>query len=122
MLLNDGSVLLQFTDHGIKTMGDQSQDKGGDVGLFEGIVRNVALSAVKNLFDHSIVLPLRDVSAATVRNGEVIVTTCSGREVFSQVKVNDAVQRYPQDGAEAFVKNLMLARRKQPPCTAGQQR
>lgn len=115
LLLKDDSVFFQLTDSGMKKL-DEPRRPQGNEGLFDGIMSNVALSAVKNLLDHSIALPLRETKSAVVRNGEVVVVTCNGKEVFNQVKFNGSVQKYPQDAAGEFVRNLLHARARFPAC------
>jgi hypothetical protein len=116
MTLNDNAVYLQMTDHGIKQLDKPREAHEKAEGFLDNVFAAMALSGVKQLFNHSIVLSLTDTRSALVRNGEVILVTCNGKEVFNSVKFNGEVQKYPQDGAEEFVRNVNRQRAKLPAC------
>lgn len=115
MMLRDNAVTMQLTDYGLKQVGEQ--DTGGkDEGLLGNMIKALALSGVRQLLNHSIALSLADTRSALVRDGEVILVTCKGKEVFNKVKINDQVQKYPRQDAEAFVRHLNRIRATLPAC------
>lgn len=116
MMLKDDAVYLQFTDYGMNAIGEPHDGRDKDEGFLGGILKTMALSGVKQLLNHSLALSLSDMRTALVRNGEVVLVTCQGKEIFNKVKVNDQVQKYPQDKAEDFAKNVNRLRAKLPAC------
>lgn len=116
MVVKDGAVFLQATDYGLKKVVEPQKAKNSNASIFEELLSSMTLTAFKSILDHSIGLPLTDTKSASVRDGEVIVLTCSGKEVFGKVTINDTVQKYPQDQAERFVKDIMQIRAKLPAC------
>jgi hypothetical protein len=118
MMLKDDTVYLQLTDYGLKQVGGTRDAQDKDEGLLGNMLKTMALSGVRQLLDHSIGLSLVDTRSALARDGDVILVTCQGKEVFNKVKINDQVQKYPQEKAEEFVRNLNRARAKLPACRA----
>jgi hypothetical protein len=116
MMLKDDAVYVQLTDYGLRQVGDPQDAHDKDEGFLGSVLKAMALSGVKKLLNHSLALSLADTRFALVRDGEVILVTCQGKEVFNKVKINDQVQKYPQEPAEEFVKNLNRARAKLPAC------
>jgi len=116
MMLKDEAVYLQLTSYGMKQVA-QPQDTGKSEDSFLGnMIKSMALSGVRQLLDHSLALPLADMRTALVRDGEVVLVTCQGKEVFNKVKFNDQVQKFPADQAEDFVGKVNRARGKLPAC------
>jgi len=116
MLVKGDDVYLQLTDYGLKQVMEPQDAHDKDDSFLGNVLKAMALSGIKQLLNHSIGLALADTRSALVRDGEVILVTCQGKEVFNKVKVNDQVQKYPQDRAEDFVKNLNRQRAKLPAC------
>lgn len=116
MILKDDAVYLQLTDYGMKQLGEPQDAHENDEGVLGNVLKAMALSGVKQLLNHSIALSLVDTRSALVRDGEVILVTCQGKEVFNKVKLNDEVQKYPQAKAEDFVNNINRLRAKLPAC------
>lgn len=116
MMMKDDAVYLQLTDYGMKQVGQPQDAHDNDESFLGNVLKAMALSGVKQLLNHSIALPLIDMRTALVRDGEVILVTCQGKEVFNKVKINDQVQRYPQDKAEDFARNINRLREKLPAC------
>jgi hypothetical protein len=116
MLLKDDIVYLQLTGYGMKQVGEPQDSRKSDEGVLGNIIKAMALGGVKALLDHSIALSLTDTRTARVRDGEVIFVTCQGKEVFNKVKINEQVQKFQQDQAEDFVKNINRLRQKLPAC------
>ena len=116
MTLNDNTVYLQLTDYGMKQIGKPQDTHEKAEGFLDNVFAAMALSGVKQLLDHSIALSLTDTRSALVRNAEVVFVTCEGKEVFNSVKFNDQVQKYPQESAEDFVRNVNRQRAKLPAC------
>ena len=116
MMLKDDTVYLQFTDYGLKQAMAPQDGHDKDEGFFGNVLKAMALSGVKQVLDHGLALALTDTRSAQVRDGQVVFVTCKGKEVFNQVKINDQVQKYPQDKAEDFVRNLNQVRSKLPAC------
>lgn len=116
MMLKDDAVYLQLTDYGMKQVGEPQDAHENDESFLGNVLKAMALSGVKQLLNHSLALSLIDMRSALVRDGEVILVTCHGKEVFNKVKINDQVQKYPQDKAEDFVKNINRLREKLPAC------
>lgn len=116
LMVKDDAVYLQLTDYGMKQVGEPQDAHDKDEGFLGNILKSMALSGVKQFLNHSLALSLTDMRSALVRNGEVILVTCQGKEVFNKVKINDQVQKYPQDKAEDFVRNVNQLREKFPAC------
>lgn len=116
MMLKDDAVYLQLTDFGMQQVAKPQESRDKDEGVFGNMVRAMALSGVKQLLDHSLALPLSDMRSARVRDGEVVLVTCKGKEIFNNVKINDQVQKFPQDQAEIFVSNVNRVRDRLPAC------
>ncbi|WP_426197259.1 hypothetical protein [Massilia sp. DWR3-1-1] len=116
MLLKDDAVYLQLTDYGMKQVGEPQDTRNSDEGVLGNIIKAMALGGVKALLDHSLALSLTDMRTARVRDGEVILVTCQGKEVFNKVKINDQVQKFQPDQAEDFVKSINRLRQKLPAC------
>jgi hypothetical protein len=116
MMLKDDAVYLQFTDYGMKQVGEPQDTHKSDDGIFGNMLKAMAMSGVKQLIDHSLALSLTDLRTARVRDGEVVLLTCQGKEVFNKVKINDQVQKFPQDQAEDFVRNVNRQRDRLPAC------
>jgi hypothetical protein len=116
MMLKDNAVYLQLTDYGMRQVGEPQDTHKNDEGLFGNVLKAMALSGVKQLLNHSLALSLTDMRSALVRDGEVVLVTCQGKEVFNKVKINDQVQKFPQDKAEDFAKNINRLRAKLPAC------
>lgn len=116
MMLKDDGVYLQMTDYGIKQVTAPQDKRDKDEGILGNIFKAMALSGVKQLLDHSLALPLTELRTARVRDGEVLLLTCKGEQVFDNVKINDQVQSYPQAQAEDFVKKVNRARASLPAC------
>ena len=118
MMLKDDAVFLQLTDFGMQQVSQPQESREKDEGIFGNMVKAMALSGVKQLLDHSLALPLTEMRSARVRDGEVVLLTCKGKEVFNNVKINDQVQKFPQDQAEVFVSNLNRVRERLPACAS----
>lgn len=116
MMLKDDAVYLQLTNYGMKQVGEPQDAHEKDDSFLGNVLKAMAISGVRQLLNHSIALSLIDMRSARVRDGEVILVTCQGKEVFNKVKINDQVQKYPQDQAEDFVKNINRLREKLPAC------
>lgn len=116
MMLKDDAVYLQMSNYGMKQVAEPQDARKTDEGFFGNMVRSMALSGVKQLLDHSLALALTDMRKAIVRDGEVILVTCKGKEVFNKVKINDQVQKFPQDQAESFVGDVNRLRAGLPAC------
>jgi len=116
MMLKDDTVYLQLTDHGMKEVFTPQDGKEKDEGFFGNVVKAMAISGVKQVLDHSLALALVDTRSAQVRDGEIVFVTCKGKEVFNHVKVNNQVQKYPQDKAEDFARTLNQARSRLAAC------
>ena len=116
LMVKDDAVYLQLTDYGMKQVGEPQDAHDKDEGFLGNMLKSMALSGVKHFLDHGLALSLADMRSALVRNGEVILVTCQGKEVFNKVKINDQVQKYPQDKAEDFVRNVNQLREKFPAC------
>jgi hypothetical protein len=116
MMLKDDSVYVQLTDYGLSQVGNPQDAHDKDEGFLGSVMKAMALSGVKQLLNHSLALSLADTRSALVRDGQVILVTCQGKEVFNKVKINDQVLKYPQGPAEEFVMNLNRARAKLPAC------
>lgn len=116
MMLKDNTVYLQLTDYGMKQALAPQDGQDKDEGFFGNVVKAMALSGVKQVLDHGLALALVDTRSAQVRDGEVMFVTCKGKEVFNHVKINNQVQKYPQDKAEDFVRNLNQVRSKLAAC------
>jgi hypothetical protein len=116
LMLKDDAVYMQLTDYGMKEVGEPQDARDKDEGFLGNMLRTMALSGVKQLLDHSLALSLADMRTALVRQGQVVLVTCQGKEVFNKVKINDQVQTYPQDQAEDFVKAVNRQREKLPAC------
>ncbi|MDB5962737.1 MAG: hypothetical protein JWP59_4031, partial [Massilia sp.] len=116
MMLKDNAVYLQLTDYGMRQVGEPQDTHKNDEGLLGNVLKAMALSGVKQLLNHSLALSLTDMRSALVRDGEVVLVTCQGKEVFNKVKINDQVQKFPQDKAEDFAKNINRLRAKLPAC------
>lgn len=116
MMLKDDTVYLQLTDYGLKQALAPQDGKDKDEGFFGNVLKAMALSGVKQVLDHGLALALADTRTAQVRDGQVVFVTCKGKEVFNQVKINNEVQKYPQDEAERFVRTLNQVRSKLPAC------
>lgn len=110
MMLKDDTVYLQLTDYGLKQALAPQDGKDKDEGFFGNVLKAMALSGVKQVLDHGLALALTDTRSAQVRDGQVVFVTCKGNEVFNQVKINNQVQKYPQEEAEGFVRNLNQVR------------
>jgi hypothetical protein len=116
LMLKDDAVYMQLTDYGLKQVGEPQDVRDKDEGFLGNILKTMALSGVRQLLDHSIALPLADMRTALVRQRQVVLVTCQGKEVFNKVKINDQVQTYPQDQAEDFVRRVNRQREKLPAC------
>lgn len=116
MMLKDDAVYLQMTDYGLKQVAEPQDTQKRDEGFFGNMIKSIALGGVKQLLDHSLALPLTEMRTAIVRDGEVVLLTCQGKEVFNKVKINDQVQKFEQDRAEQFVREVNRARGKFPAC------
>jgi hypothetical protein len=116
MMLKDDAVYVQLTDYGLKQVGDPHDAHQKDEGFLGNVLKAMALSGVKQLLNHSLALSLADTRSAIVRDGEVVLVTCQGKEVFNKVKINDEVIKYPQENAEEFVRNLNRVRARLPAC------
>ena len=116
MMLKDDAVFLQLTDFGMQQVTQPQASRDKDEGVFGNMVKAMALSGVRQLLDHSLALPLTEMRSARVRDGEVVLLTCKGKEVFNNVKINDQVQKFPQDQAEVFVSNVNRVRERLPAC------
>lgn len=116
MMMKDDAVYLQLTDFGMRQVGGPEVAKASDEGFLGNILKTMALSGVKQLLNHSLALSLTDMRSALVRDGEVILVTCQGKEVFNNVKINDQVQKFPQDQAEDFARGVNRQRAKLPGC------
>jgi hypothetical protein len=90
---------------------DASADDQGVVG---GVLKAMALSGVQQLINHSLAVSLIDMRAAQLRDGQVVLLTCQGKEVFNKVKINGQVQKYLQKKAQDFVTSLNTLRQKLP--------
>lgn len=120
LMLKDETVYLQLTDYGMKQVvqPEPKSARDSDEGILGNMIRALALSGVKELLDHSLALSLTDMRTAIVRDGEVVLVTCQGKQVFNKVKFNDQVQKFPQDQAEEFVNSVNRLRRRLPACRA----
>lgn len=120
MMLKDDAVYLQMTDYGMKQIGEpqEKESRKSDDSILGNIFKAMALSGVKQFLDHSLALSLTDMRTALVRDGEVILVTCQGKEIFNNVKINDQVQKFPQDQANDFVKHVNRLRQSVPACRA----
>lgn len=116
MMLKDDAVYLQITDYGMKQVGEPKDDRVNGDSFLGNVLNAMALSGVKQLLNHSLALSLVDMRSALVRDGEVVLVTCQGKEVFNKVKINDRIQKYSQDKAEDFVKSINRLREKMPTC------
>lgn len=116
MLLKDDSLYMQLTEFGLKQIGQAQESEDKDEGFFGNMVKAMALSGVKQLLNHSVALSLTDTKSAFVRNGQVVLVTCNGKEIFSKVNINGQVQRYAPVPAEEFAKAINQARTKLPAC------
>jgi len=116
LMVKDDAVYLQLTDYGMKQVGEPQDAHEKDEGFLGNVLKAMALSGVKQVLNHGLALSFIDMRSALVRNGEVILVTCQGKEVFNKVKINDQVQKYPQDKAEDFVRNINQLREKFPAC------
>lgn len=116
MMMKDDAVYLQLTDYGMKQVGGPEVAKASDEGFLGNILKTMALSGVKQLLNHSLALSLTDMRSALVRDGEVILVTCQGKEVFNKVKINDQVQKFSQDQADDFARSVNRQRAKLPAC------
>lgn len=124
MMLKDDAVYLQMTDYGLKQIGEpqesreRQENRKSDDSMLGNLFKAMALSGVKQFLDHSLALSLTNMRAALVRDGAVVLVTCQGKEIFNNVKINDQVQKFPQDQAEDFVKHVNRVRRSLPACRA----
>jgi hypothetical protein len=100
----------------MKQIGEPQDAHDKEESFLGSVIKSMALSGVRQFLNHSIALSLTDMRTALVRNGEVILVTCQGKEIFNKVKINDQVQKYPQDKAEDFVKTINRQREKLPAC------
>lgn len=116
MMLKDDAVYLQFTDYGLKQIGNMEDTRQKDDGVFGNMIKAMALSGVRQLLDHSLAVSLSDMRTARVRDGEVVLVTCKGKEVFNNVKINGQVQKFPQDQAEEFVRSVNRLRERALAC------
>jgi hypothetical protein len=116
MMLKDDAVYLQLTSYGMKQVAEPQDTGKSDEGFFGNMIKSMALSGVRQLLDHSLALPLTEMRTAFVRDGSVVLVSCQGKEVFSNVKINGKEQKFPQDQAEDFVKKITRARAKLPAC------
>lgn len=116
MMLKDDAVYLQLTNYGMQQVGDPQDAHEKDESFLGNVFRAMALSGVKQLFNHSLALSLIDMRSALVRDGQVILVTCQGKKVFNKVKLNSHEQKYRQDKAEDFVKTINRMRDKLPAC------
>ncbi|MBW8896684.1 MAG: hypothetical protein JF619_00865 [Massilia sp.] len=116
MMLKDDTVYMQLTDYGMKHVMEPQDAHEKDEGFLGNMLKAMALSGVKHFLNHSIALSLIDTRSAQVRDGEIVFVTCQGKEVFNQVKINNQVQKYPQENAEDFVGHLNRLRAKLPAC------
>lgn len=116
MMVKDDAVTLQLTDYGMKQIGEPRDAHDKDDGFLGNVFKSMALSGVRQFLDHGLALSLADMRSALVRDGEVVLVTCQGKEVFNKVKINDQVQKYPADKAEAFVNDVNRLRAKLPAC------
>jgi hypothetical protein len=116
LMLKDDAVYMQLTDYGMKQIGEPQDAHDKEESFLGSVIKSMALSGVRQFLNHSIALSLTDMRTALVRNGEVILVTCQGKEIFNKVKINDQVQKYPQDKAEDFVKTINRQREKLPAC------
>lgn len=116
MMLKNDSVYMQLTDFGLKQIEQAQESDDKDEGLFGNIVKAMALSGVKQLLNHSVALSLSDTRSAFVRDGQVVLVTCNGKEIFSKVNINGQVQRYPHEPAEEFATKINQARTKLSSC------
>lgn len=118
MMLKDDAVYVQLTDYGIKQVGEPQETRKSEEGFFSNIIKSMALSGVKELLNHSLALSLTDMRSAIARDGAVVLVTCQGKEVFNKIKFNDEVQKFPQDRADDFVKDVNRQRQRLPACRA----
>lgn len=118
MMLKDDAVYLQLSDYGMKQVGEAQDTQKNDEGFLGNMLKAVALSGVKRLLDHGLALSLTDMRTALARDGEVVLVTCRGKEVFNKVKINDQVQKFPQDKAEDFARKINRQRQTLPACRA----
>jgi hypothetical protein len=116
MMLKDDAVYMQLTNQGMKQVTEPKETGKRDEGFFGNMIASMALSGVRQLLDHSLALPLRDMRTALVRDGDVVLVTCKGKEVFAKVKINDQAQKFQVDQAEEFVGVVNRARARLPAC------
>ncbi len=116
MMLKDDAVYLQLSSYGMKQVAEPQDTGKSNEGFLDNMIKSMALSGVRQLLDHSLALPLTEMRTASVRDGSVVLVSCQGKEVFSNVKINGKEQKFPQDQAEDFVKKITRARAKLPAC------
>ena len=116
LLLKDDAVTMQLSDYGLSQIGAEEKTRGKAERFLGNVLKTMALSGVKQMLDHGLALPLADTRSAQVRDGEVVILTCQGKEVFNKVKINNQIQKYPQESADEFVRAVNRARAKLPAC------
>ncbi|HTK30688.1 MAG TPA: hypothetical protein VL332_01900 [Candidatus Saccharimonadaceae bacterium] len=115
LLLTEDVVAVQLSDrtfHKIeRKLRDERHEHEEDNALGQAI-KEMILTGVTSLLNHSQECDLRDIRDASVDNGRLVLRTRNGRRLFSDVEVDDdsLMESFSAEDALAFVREFYVVK------------
>ncbi|HET7225734.1 MAG TPA: hypothetical protein VFK69_08450 [Candidatus Eisenbacteria bacterium] len=116
LLLTDRAVALQLSDRAMhkldRRLHDDAADRDDGGGPIGDAVRTAVLAGVRELLDHSIEVPMREVADVAYRDGRLDITDRDGEALFGHVTMDDrdVMASFDPHDARAFVRAFARAK------------
>jgi len=114
LLLTSHRVAVQLSDHTWHKLDRKLREKEGDDedNVLASAIKQVVISSVRSMFDHSIQCRVRDLESVDYSGGRLIFTAENGTRVFEKLEVNDrdVMTSFTERDARAFVRAFRAAK------------
>jgi hypothetical protein len=116
LVLTRDVVALQLSDRTLRDLDrDLERERHGpddEDGLLARVIKSAVLGSVRELLDHSLACPIRDLRDVRYHDGRLVLITENGDRVFEDLNVNDheVLADFSERDALAFVREFRRAK------------
>ncbi len=107
MLVDGDFILIQFSDQFLAEVEDEIEDEEDfeEASVFADLLKSMITSGVKSLLDHSLVIPVYEISEVYYEDGRLYLIDHEGDELFEDLEIDDTdvMEDFSRRDARRFV-------------------
>lgn len=107
LLVDDDDIFIQFSDQFLSELKDEIEedDDFEEASVFADLLKSMITSGVRSLLDHSLVIPIYEISDVYYEDGRLHIIDQEGDEIFDDLEIEgkDVMEDFSRRDANRFI-------------------